>query len=76
MDTQDRRVLAPFRRRTVRMGIRATLLIALGLAVVPFLPGDPITHPAIYWALLGTTVVGVGGGRRAAVGPLAPRTCG
>ena len=53
-------MLAPFRRRTVRMGIRATLLIAAGLAVIPFLPGEPITHPTIYWVLLGTTIVGTG----------------
>lgn len=61
MDTHDRRVLAPFRLRTVRMGVRATLLIVPGVAIVPFLPGANITHPTMYWILVGATIAGVGG---------------
>ncbi len=61
MNSQDRRVLAPFRLRTVRMGVRATLLIVPGLAAIPFLPGASIPNPVAYWVLLGTTLAGVAG---------------
>ncbi len=49
-----------FRVRAVRIGVLATLMAIVALAVFPFLPGEPDVDPAPYAVLLAAAVVGVG----------------
>lgn len=60
VETENPLVLAPYRRRTVRMAIWATVLVVPGLATVPLLPGAELANTGLYLALLVAALAGVG----------------